>query len=52
MIGHPETRRRLAERASEIVRTRFSFDAGVEWIAGALGGESRLRSGAEARAAE
>jgi glycosyltransferase involved in cell wall biosynthesis len=33
----PGLRRRMAERASEIVRTRFSFSAGVDWIAGALG---------------
>jgi glycosyltransferase involved in cell wall biosynthesis len=48
VIGHPETRRRLAERASEIVRTRFSFDAGVDWLAGALVGETQPA----ARAAE
>jgi len=37
MIGDPELRRRLAQRAGEVVRTRFSFDAGVDWIASALG---------------
>ncbi|MGQ0584842.1 MAG: glycosyltransferase family 4 protein [Reyranella sp.] len=38
-VGDPELRARLAARASEIVRTRFSFDAGIDWIAGALGGQ-------------
>ncbi len=38
-IGDPELRARLAERAGEIVRTRFSFDAGIDWIAGALGAQ-------------
>ena len=33
----PELRARLAARAAESVRTRFSFEAGVDWIAGALG---------------
>jgi glycosyltransferase involved in cell wall biosynthesis len=36
-VGDPELRARLAARAGEIVRTRFSFDAGIDWIAGALG---------------
>ncbi|MBV8185970.1 MAG: glycosyltransferase family 4 protein [Alphaproteobacteria bacterium] len=33
----PDLRRRLSNRASDVVRTRFSFSAGVDWIAGALG---------------
>jgi glycosyltransferase involved in cell wall biosynthesis len=37
LIAHPELRQKLAHRASEVVRTRFSFDAGVDWIATALG---------------
>jgi glycosyltransferase involved in cell wall biosynthesis len=43
----PALRRQLAEAASHTVRTRFSFDAGVDWIAAALG-QPRLA----ARAAE
>ncbi len=39
-VGDPELRARLAERAGEIVRARFSFDAGIDWIAGALGGQA------------
>jgi glycosyltransferase involved in cell wall biosynthesis len=37
LVGDPDLRQRLASRASEIVRTRFSFESGVEWIATALG---------------
>lgn len=48
MIAHPDLRRQFAHRAAEVVRTRFSFDAGVDWIASALG--QRVRP--EARAAE
>jgi glycosyltransferase involved in cell wall biosynthesis len=33
----PAMRRRLAAAAAHTVRTRFSFDAGVDWIAAALG---------------
>ena len=44
----PEQRRRLASRAAEVVRTRFSFTAGVDWIAEALGRPPRI----EVRAAE
>lgn len=52
-VGDPELRVRLAARAGEIVRTRFSFDAGVDWIANALGeqGMDQQRS-STARAAE
>jgi glycosyltransferase involved in cell wall biosynthesis len=48
LIHDPDLRRRLAERASEVVRTRFSFSAGVDWIAGALGQPALV----EAHAAE
>jgi glycosyltransferase involved in cell wall biosynthesis len=44
----PDLRRRLAERAGEVVRTRFSFSAGIDWIADALGQPPFI----EARAAE
>jgi len=37
LVGDPDLRQRLASRASEIVRTRFSFESGVDWIASALG---------------
>ncbi|MBM3649006.1 MAG: glycosyltransferase family 4 protein [Alphaproteobacteria bacterium] len=47
-ITHPDLRRLLAERAGDTVRTRFSFDAGVDWITSALGQEPRQ----ETRAAE
>jgi glycosyltransferase involved in cell wall biosynthesis len=43
----PAMRRRLADAAAHTVRTRFSFEAGVDWIAAALG-QSRIA----ARAAE
>jgi glycosyltransferase involved in cell wall biosynthesis len=33
----PAMRARFGARANEIVRTRFSYNAGVDWIAGALG---------------
>lgn len=32
----PDLRARFGARANEIVRTRFSYEAGVDWIAGAL----------------
>jgi hypothetical protein len=48
MIGHPDLRQQLAHRAAETVHTRFSFDAGVDWIASALGQDIR----SEAKAAE
>jgi glycosyltransferase involved in cell wall biosynthesis len=37
LVSDPDRRQRLASRASEIVRTRFSFESGVDWIASALG---------------
>jgi glycosyltransferase involved in cell wall biosynthesis len=33
----PAMRRRLSDAAAHTVRTRFSFEAGVDWIAAALG---------------
>jgi glycosyltransferase involved in cell wall biosynthesis len=48
LVRAPVLRRRLADTASHTVRTRFSFDAGVDWIAAALG-QPQL---SEARAAE
>ena len=51
MIADPVLRQRLAQRAGEVVRTRFSYEAGVEWIASAL--QDRHRdSTVTARAAE
>jgi glycosyltransferase involved in cell wall biosynthesis len=44
----PAMRRRLADAAAHAVRTRFSFEAGVDWIAAALG----RPPAATARAAE
>ncbi|MDP2376879.1 glycosyltransferase family 4 protein [Reyranella sp.] len=53
MIGDPDLRRRLAQRAGEVVRTRFSFDAGIDWIATALGERSMgQQRSSTARAAE
>ena len=37
LVRDPALRRRLADAASHTVRTRFSFDAGIDWIAAALG---------------
>jgi glycosyltransferase involved in cell wall biosynthesis len=48
LVRHPDLRLRLAHRAADAVRTRFSHEAGVDWIAAALG-QARLP---EARAAE
>lgn len=47
----PARRARLGARASEVVRTRFSYHAGVERIAAALGYAVAAKS-AEVRAAE
>ncbi|MCA0305677.1 MAG: glycosyltransferase [Proteobacteria bacterium] len=53
MIADPDLRLRLAARASDIVRTRFSYDTGVDWIAGALAGRPGDGTAQpEARAAE
>ncbi|MDB5490129.1 MAG: colanic acid biosynthesis glycosyltransferase WcaL [Reyranella sp.] len=51
MIADPDLRRRLAQRAGEVVRTRFSYEAGVEWIASALQ-DRRSQATTTARAAE
>jgi glycosyltransferase involved in cell wall biosynthesis len=40
LICDPDLRARYGARAMEIVRTRFSFESGVDYIAGALGGAS------------
>ncbi|MFI4998660.1 MAG: glycosyltransferase family 4 protein [Reyranellales bacterium] len=53
----PELRTRFGARANEIVRTRFSYNAGVDWIATALGQPLAANLApqidiAEARAAE
>ena len=48
LIVQPALRQTLADRAGEVVRTRFSFDAGADWIAAALG----QMSPREARAAD
>lgn len=48
LVGDPDLRSHLAHRAGEIVRTQFSYEAGVDWIAKALGQEPL----AELRAAE
>jgi len=48
LIGNPDLRRSLALRAGEAVRTHFSYEAGVDWIARALGQEPP----ADVRAAE
>ena len=37
MARDPDLRARMGERSNEIVRTRFSYEAGMDWIAGALG---------------
>ncbi|MBI3197044.1 MAG: glycosyltransferase family 4 protein [Rhodospirillales bacterium] len=53
MIGDPDLRQRLARRAGEVVRTRFSYEAGVDWIAAALGGQGMGQQRSQtARAAE
>ncbi|CAN5909069.1 glycosyltransferase [soil metagenome] len=53
LIADPDLRQHLAARAGEIVRTRFSFEAGVDWIASALGQDLSPRTESlGARAAE
>ena len=53
LVRDPELRLDLARHAAETVRTRFSYEAGVDWIASALGQPrlSEARS-SEVRAAE
>jgi glycosyltransferase involved in cell wall biosynthesis len=52
MIADPALRQRLAQRAGEVVRTRFSYEAGVDWIASALQGTPAEGTVTAARAAE
>jgi glycosyltransferase involved in cell wall biosynthesis len=53
LASDPGLRHGLAQRAGEVVRTRFSFEAGVDWIANALGQLPPIEARAlEARAAE
>ena len=47
LVRDPMLRRRFADAAGHTVRTRFSYEAGVDWIAAALGQPT-----AAARAAE
>ncbi|WP_428675316.1 glycosyltransferase [Reyranella sp.] len=47
LVRDPALRRRFAAAAGHTVRTRFSYESGVDWIAGALG-----QPCASARAAE
>ena len=47
LVRDPMLRRRFADAAGHTVRTRFSYEAGVDWIAAALG-----QPAAAARAAE
>jgi glycosyltransferase involved in cell wall biosynthesis len=53
LVRDPELRLKLAHQASETVRTRFSYEAGVDWIAAALD-QPRVSEALspEARAAE
>ena len=48
LVREPVLRQHLAARAEHTVRTHFSYEAGVDWIALALGQHRR----SEARAAE
>jgi glycosyltransferase involved in cell wall biosynthesis len=53
LAADPDLRLRLAARATDTVRRRFSFDSGVDWIAAALGGQGMGRQRSQtARAAE
>ncbi len=53
MVRDPRLRLDLARHAAETVRTRFSYEAGVDWIASALGQpRASEASGAEVKAAE
>jgi glycosyltransferase involved in cell wall biosynthesis len=53
LVADPDLRQRLARRAGETVHTRFSFEAGVDWIAEALGQVVQAEAlVSEARAAE
>ena len=48
----PALRGRLATRAGEVVRTRFSYEAGVDRIAEALGYPATAKSAEVVKAAE
>ncbi len=53
LVANPDLRARLAARAAETLRARFSFDSGVDWIAAALGGpDADQQRSQTARAAE
>lgn len=53
LAGDPDLRARLVAQAAETLRARFSFDAGVDWIAAALGGPGMEQQRSQtARAAE
>jgi glycosyltransferase involved in cell wall biosynthesis len=52
LVANPDLRARLAAGAVETLRARFSFDAGVDWIAAALGGPVVQQRSQTARAAE
>jgi glycosyltransferase involved in cell wall biosynthesis len=52
LVANPDLRARLAAQAAETLRVRFSFDAGVDWIAAALGGPVVQQRSQTARAAE
>jgi glycosyltransferase involved in cell wall biosynthesis len=52
LVRDPDLRARLARQAGEAVRTRFSFEAGADWIAEALGQPVATQRAPEARAAE
>ena len=52
LVRDPELRLELARHAAETVRTRFSYEAGVDWIASALGQPRVPETRSEVRAAE
>ena len=52
LASNPDLRARLGQRANDVVRTRFSYDAGVDWIARALGGPAAARQSPQARLPE
>jgi glycosyltransferase involved in cell wall biosynthesis len=47
LVRDPTLRRRFADAAGHTVRTRFSYEAGVDWIAAALGQPSVAARAAE-----
>jgi len=44
LVRDPTLRRRFADAAGHTVRTRFSYEAGVDWIAAALGQPATARA--------